>query len=418
MSAGWYLARQPAPAVVRFPIPLGADQTFTGLSRGPVAISPDGTQLAYVADRKLFRRTLSDLEAHVIVNVDTRTGAATSPAFSPDGRSVAYVTDVDKTLRRVAVEGGTPVTIAALDAVPFGVNWDAGGILFEADGSIMRVSADGGKPETLIAKSTSDRHRSPQMLPDGRAVMFTVVDAAVNTRNIGGAEYPSRIVAQSTASGERHVLIEGVMEGRYLPAGLLAYVSHNVLFAVPFDLQRLKLTGGPVPLIQGVRSGGGTALYAVSATGSLAYVPGTESGIGGEQNLGFVDRTGKVDFLKLPPATYLYPRLSPDGQQLAVEIDSGNDANISIYDLSGRTALRRLTFGGHNRVPAWSGDGQRLAFQSDRDGDLAIFAQRADGAGSAERLTTPEKDAGHVPESWSAKGMRSRPGKHYWSWKQ
>ena len=108
--------------------------------------------------------------------------------------------------------------------------------------------------------------------------------------------------------------------------------------------------------------------------------------------------------MKLPPATFRYPRLSPDGRYVAVGIDSGNEANIWIYDLSGASALRRLTFGGRNRVPAWSADGQRIAFQSDRDGDRAIFAQRADGAGSAERLTTPDKDAAHVPESWSAKG--------------
>ena len=182
------------------------------------------------------------------------------------------------------------------------------------------------------------------------------------------------------------------------------YVSRGVLFAVPFDVRRLRVTGGPVPLVQGVRSDGGTAYYGVSATGSLVYVPGTESGIAGEQNLGLIDRTGKVDLLKLPPATFLYPRLSPDGRQVAVEIDSGDDANIWIYELSGASALRRLTFGGRNRVPAWSADGQRLAFQSDREGDLAIFSQRADGAGSAERLTTPEKDTAHVPESWSPKG--------------
>ena len=401
--AGRYLTRQAPVVVARFPITLGPEQNFTGQGRRPIAISPDGTEIAYVADRKLFRRSLSDLDAHLLVNMDTRLGPPTNPVFSPDGRSIAYVSE-DKTLKRVAVGGGAPVTICPLEAIPFGISWGAGGILFEADGAIMRVSADGGKPETLIARSTSDRLRSPQMLPDGQTVMFTVVDAAVNTRNMGGSEYPSRIVAQSTMSGDRIVLVEGAMEGRYLPMGLLAYVSRAVLFAAPFDLRRSKVTGGPVPLVQGIRSEGGTALYAVSTTGSLVYVPGSEAGIGGEQNLGFIDRTGRVDFLKLPPATYLYPRLSPDGGQLAVEIDRGNEANISIYDLSGRSALRPLTFGGRNRTPAWSADGQRVAFQSDREGDLAIFWQAADGAGSAERLTTPEKGAAHLPESWSSKG--------------
>jgi serine/threonine-protein kinase len=284
------------------------------------------------------------------------------------------------------------------------VSWDPGGILFELDGSIMRVSADGGKPETLIGKHTSDRLRSPHLLPDGQTVLFTLFDATTNTRNVSSAGLPSRIVAQSLTSSEPQVLIEGAVEGRYLPTGHLTYVSRGVLFAVPFDVRRLRVTGGPVPLVQGVRSEGGTAYYGVSANGSLVYVPGPEAGIAGEQNLGLIDRTGKVDLLKLPPATFLYPRFSPDGTHIAVEIDSGSDANIWIYEVSGASALRRLTFGGRNRVPAWSADGERIAFQSDREGDLAIFSQRADGAGSAERLTTPEKEAAHVPESWSPKG--------------
>ena len=400
--AGWWLTREPPPPIVRFPVALGAEQIFTNQGRQAVAISPDGSQIAYIADRKLFRRELSRVDAQVIANAPL--GAATNPAFSPDGRSIAYVSDQDRTLKRVAVDGGTATTVCSLAAMPSGVSWDASGILFEADGAIMRVSPDGGKPQTLIARTTSDRVRDPQMLPDGRTVVFTLVEATANTRNISSSDYPARIVAQSVTSAEQHVLIERGMEGHYLPTGHLAYVSGNVLLAVPFDLRRLKVTGGPVPLVQGIKSEGGTAHYGVSATGSLVYVPGTESGAGGEQNLGLIDRAGKVDLLKLPAAPYLYPRFSPDGRQVAVEVDNGTDANIWIYDLSGATALRRLTFGGRNRVPAWSADGQRVAFQSDRDGDLAIFSQRADGAGPAERLTTPEKDTAHVPDSWSSKG--------------
>ena len=89
--------------------------------------------------------------------------------------------------------------------------------------------------------------------------------------------------------------------------------------------------------------------------------------------------------------------MSPDGRRLAVTTEDPKEAYISIYDLEGGTAIRRLTFGGNNRFPIWSRDSQRVTFQSDRDGDPAIFWQLADGTGRAERLTKPEKDTAHVP---------------------
>jgi serine/threonine-protein kinase len=98
--------------------------------------------------------------------------------------------------------------------------------------------------------------------------------------------------------------------------------------------------------------------------------------------------------------------VSLDGTRIAVGTDDGKEAIVWIYDLSGTTAMRRLTFGGSNRFPVWSSDGTRIAFQSDRDGDLAIFWQRADGTGTAERLTKPDQGTSHVPESWSPKGDR------------
>jgi Tol biopolymer transport system component len=76
---------------------------------------------------------------------------------------------------------------------------------------------------------------------------------------------------------------------------------------------------------------------------------------------------------------------------------------VWIYDLAGTSSMRRLTFAGRNRFPIWTSGGQRIAFQSDREGDLAIFWQAADGTGTAERLTKPEVGASHIPESWSAK---------------
>jgi serine/threonine-protein kinase len=109
--------------------------------------------------------------------------------------------------------------------------------------------------------------------------------------------------------------------------------------------------------------------------------------------------------LKLAPGPYQFPRVSPDGRRVAVGTDDGKDANISVYDLSGATSIQQLTFAGKNRYPVWSADGARVAFQSDREGDLGIFWQRADGTGTGERLTKPEQGTSHVPQSWSRDGQ-------------
>jgi Tol biopolymer transport system component len=108
--------------------------------------------------------------------------------------------------------------------------------------------------------------------------------------------------------------------------------------------------------------------------------------------------------LKVPPKPYAFIRSSPDGKRVAFTSDSGREANIWIYELNGTTAPRQLTIGG-SRYPVWSADGERVAFQSDREGDLAIFQQRADGAGTAERLTKPEQGVAHIPESSSPDGQ-------------
>ena len=107
--------------------------------------------------------------------------------------------------------------------------------------------------------------------------------------------------------------------------------------------------------------------------------------------------------MKLPRGSYSYPRVSPDGKWLALETSDGKQAAVSVYELSGASAVRRLTFGGNNRMPIRSADGKRVAFQSDREGDLAVFWQPVSG-GTAERLTRPEAGVSHVPESWSPKG--------------
>jgi Tol biopolymer transport system component len=111
---------------------------------------------------------------------------------------------------------------------------------------------------------------------------------------------------------------------------------------------------------------------------------------------------GQVKGLPLKPAQYFHPRISPNGKQLVVGVDD-KDAAIWIYNLDGSASMRRLTFGSANRFPIWSPDGQRVIFQSDREKDLGLFTQRADGTGTAVRLTTADKGA-HTPQSWLPDG--------------
>jgi Tol biopolymer transport system component len=146
--------------------------------------------------------------------------------------------------------------------------------------------------------------------------------------------------------------------------------------------------------------------FATSTTGTLVYVPGPVGAGASERALALADRAGTVTRLPVPPGRYVHVRASRDGRRLAIGSDDSKDAIVLIQDLAGTSAMRRLTFGGQNRFPIWSPDGQRIAFQSDREGDLGIFSQRADGNGPAERLTTAEKGDAHIPESWSPDGKQ------------
>ena len=149
----------------------------------------------------------------------------------------------------------------------------------------------------------------------------------------------------------------------------------------------------------------GAAFLSVSNSGSLLFVPGpVERPVAALRVPTLARRNGKTEPLALPPGPYRRPRVSPDGKRLAVGIDEGATSEVWIYDLSGTTAMRRLTFGGRNRFPVWSPDGRRLAFQSDRDGTPSIYVQNADGGGAAERLTTAAQGVVQTPDSWSPDG--------------
>jgi serine/threonine-protein kinase len=405
-AVGWRLRPIAAPPpVARFTLTIPGGQQFTVGTRHIVAISSDGTQLAYVASNRLYLRSLSEFEAHAIPGTDIGDVSVHSPAFSPDGRSLAFFAATDSTVKRIAVGGGAVVTVCPAEN-PIGITWDSSGIIFGQNfKGILRCPDTGGTPEQLATVKDGEVVSSPEMLPGGDAVLFTVANPA------DGAEWwdKAQVVVQSLTSGKRKTLIKGGSDARYLRSGHLLYALGGIMFAVPFDLARQEVTGGRAPVVEGVKRGplngnSGIAQLATSTTGALLYLPGPIGTNTAGRSLALADRAGVVTRLAIPAGPYVHVRASHDGTRLAVGSDDGKEASVSIYRLGSTGALQRLTIKGQNRFPIWSGDGERVAFQSDREGDLAIFSQRADGTGPVERLTKPEQGESHVPESWSPDG--------------
>ena len=401
LTAGaWELSRATPPLLVaRFSIALPEGKSLSQTTRQNLGISPDGTQIVYASDGRLFSRALGDFEARALAGTGTVLNIS-NPAFSADGRSVVFFSD--RTLKRVGLEGGAPVELCPADP-PSGLTWDASGILFgQAAKGIFRCPTTGGALQQLAKVGDGEEAYGPQLLPGTDLLLFTVSSMR------DGAERweKANVVIESLSSRERTTLVRGGRDARYLPTGHLVYGLRGRILAVPFDPRDPSEIGEAAPVVEGVQTPSGPAgvgHFVTSDAGTLLYLPGPAGGPTGDRTIAAADRAGTVERLPPPSGPYVHVRASRDGKFLAIGSDDTREAIISIFPLDGTSSVRRLTFEGKNRFPIWSPDG-RVAFQSDRAGDLGIFMQRADGTGPAERLTQPAKGEAHAPESWSPDG--------------
>ena len=392
----WNLVPQDVRSVTRFTHDLPDGTGFRIAGRAIMAFSPDGRHFVYYTNRGLYLRSMGALEARLIPGA---TGTLANPFFSPDGESVGYVQGGE--LKRIAISGGAPFVICAATN-PYGISWAPDDtILFRQSDGILRVSADGGTPELVIRATEGEQMDGAQLLPDGESVLFSVTTATGTTR-----WDQAQIVVQSLATGERTVVLSGGSDARYVPTGHLVYALEDELFAVPFDGDRLEVQGTPVSVVEGVsRSSSGntaTANYGVSDQGTLVYATGglIRTSL---RTLVWVDRQGQEEPIPAPARPYVYPRLSPDGTKIAVDIrDQEND--IWVWDVA-RTLLTRLTLGaGLDRRPVWTPNGQRIVFSSQQEGGTHLFWQAADGTGVVELLA--ESANSQFPTSFSPDGAR------------
>jgi serine/threonine-protein kinase len=411
IAGGIAWALRPAPPttpITRFTFSLPPGQQFArGSTRQLVAISPDGSRMAYVSNNRIYLREMAESEPRELQGTLHEAGVL-NPMFSPDGAAIAYVEVAGTVLKRVPAGGGVAETLASGVGLPCGGSWDASGLLIAsrrlAKQGVWRVPSAGGSPELIVETKAGEEACGPQLLPDHDAVLFTLASITGDNR-----WDEARILVQSVSDGTRQVLLEGGSDGRYLPSGHLVYAVGGTVYARRFDAKRGVVGAEAVPVVEGVRrSTGGqptsASQLAVSDSGTLVYIPGPATASASTYRLVRAGGAGDPVALDLPAAAYSTPRISPDGETLAVMRVDGRETNIWLYDLSGKTQLRRLTFDGDSRFPVWSADGQRVTFQSGREGDQAVWSQPVSG-GAAERLTKPAAGDEHVPESWSKDGQ-------------
>jgi eukaryotic-like serine/threonine-protein kinase len=395
--AVWNLKPSPPRPESRFTITLPPGQQLAGLDRGSaVALSSDGSHLAYVATQggtqQIYLRAMDTLEAKPIPGTD----GAVNPFFSPDGQWLGFF--AGGKLKKVSVSGGAALSLGDA-ASPNGASWGSLGIIAFAPtnvSALQQVPDAGGTPQPLTRfEGGENSHRWPEFLPGGKAVLFAAGLAPSNWSNL-------QVAVHSVGPGQRRNLIEAAMYPRYARSGHLVYAQGDSLMAVPFDPQRLVVTGTAVPVVKGVLQSpfSGAGQYSLSATGSLVYIAGGVQSA--QRRLVWVNRKGAEQPLASPARAYSFPRLSPEGRRVTVAITE-QETQVWLYDLS-RETLTRLTFEGNfNSVPVWTPDGKRMAFMSNKEGQQNLLWQLADGSGGLERLTTGESLA--APLSFTPDGQ-------------
>ena len=376
---GWLrpeVAQSRQVARLRLDLPEGL--RLLGNSPG-LSISDDGSLIAFPAvnegERHLYIYRMDNGELETMPNLRD----AENPALSPDGTWLAYTHE--GRLKKVAVEGGEAVVLRELTFQSnANVSWAADDTIIFSPSyrqGLWRMSAGGGEA-TMLTEPDASRgelgHWFSQVLPGGRHVLFTNYSSPIEN---------ARIEVLSLESGERKIVLEGSLFGRYVPSGHLIYMSRDALMATRFDFELMKVEGLPIPVSGDVyaNTDGYTSL-AYADNGTLVYAPVTA--MSPDRHLVWVDRDGNVERVDDNRRRYANPRLSPDGQRIAVAVEEGITSDVWVLELTSGT-LSRISFGvTADFNPHWSPDGSRLFYTSEKNGNYTIYS-RASNASDEEQ---------------------------------
>jgi len=379
-----------------------------------VTVSPNGSRVVYSFNSGGGGQLYSYLDQPDPQPIP-RTDGAQQPFFSPSGEWIGFETGRGPRGRliRASIRGGPPETLTDVFNRIYGASWEGDdSIIFSTTdgvttdvGFLARVSESGGwSPEVLTTPEPGASHLFPYVLPGSQSVIFTI-------RMLPGPASESSIALLDLETGEHRALLSGGYNAKYVPTGHIVFVRDTTLFAAPFDLDAMVITGTEFPVVEGlsVNSQLGWAQYDFSTNGLFVYARGSDvsalrPGSGARlRSLVWVDRDGVEEPLPFPPRNFSHLDLSSDDQRLAVTVGVQANEDIWIYDLDGETSPRRLTFGaGEETYPVWMPGNERVVFSSDGD-EGGMFWKAADGTGPEIRLTT--SPGLHMAETFAPDGQ-------------
>jgi serine/threonine-protein kinase len=381
-SAVWIMRAPEPPQVTKFEHRLPDGVTFGNLLDPVIAVSPQGDMIAYAAGNAVWVRSLDDLEARRLDQLEEF--FPMHLVFAPDAKSLAYWSPATRRLMRVDVSGGSAVPITTTNGTPMQPSWaPTGDILFSQVGQILQVPANGGEEPRLLT-ATPGLPNHPILLPGEKWLLYGL---------------DSSIRAYELETGESMELFPGMLP-HYVGSGHLVYFDDGGLLARTFDPETATY-GGAVSVVENVLrvAAGSAPQFALSESGTLVYLEGESAGQAASSALAIADTSGNIELLNLPERAYQGVSVSPDGLRIALSIaDANDDSEIFIYDLSGQSEIRQLTnSGGIHDFPSWK-DARTVLFSSNRDGNRRIYEQSIEG-GSATPLTTPraEGDEHNLP---------------------
>jgi serine/threonine protein kinase/Tol biopolymer transport system component len=392
IAAGIVLLRpKPEERIVRLSIPLSeserggsAEPPVFGRNGNPnIAISPDGKRIAYFVSRGgMSRLYVRQLDAFESTPIETDGGGG--PFFSPDGRWIGFTSA--RGLKKVAVTGGEAQTLhTSLLGLGRGAVWAPDGSIYFAPGTstgLWKVNGNGGAARELTrpnAAAGETSHRFPDMLPDGKHLLFTIRTDRIATFD------DAKIAVLSLDTGRWNVILEGGTCARYVPTGHILFARAGALYAVPFDAASLTIRGTAQKVVDDVLMSPamGVAEYATGGPGHLAYFTGGLLTI--RPDLLTVDRGGRVLTTATVPFTVDRAglSLSPDGRKLALTNLAANN-DIWLYDIETGLATRFSFEPGDERSPVFTADGARVIYAA--VAPQRILIRNADGSGNAEEL--------------------------------